>query len=60
MTSSISPPVHGAPIGEAFFDEPDLPSDGRDEKGEAMIRDLPQRSELSDPPGKSGPTNTKP
>jgi hypothetical protein len=23
--------------------EPDLPSDGRDEKGEAMIRDLPKR-----------------
>jgi len=30
--------------------EPDLPSDGRDEKGEAMIRDLPQRPELSEPP----------
>ena len=60
MASSISPPDHDVPIGEAFFDEPDLPSDGRDEKGEAMIRDLPQRSELSDPPGKSGPTNTQP
>ena len=30
--------------------EPDLPSDGRDDKGEAMIRDLPQRPELSEPP----------
>lgn len=60
MASSISSPVHDAPIGEAFLDEPDLPSDGRDEKGEAMIRDLPQRSELSDTPGKSGPTNTQP
>ena len=29
--------------------EPDLPSDGRDEEGEAMIRDLPQRPELSEP-----------
>lgn len=25
--------------------EADLPSDGRDEKGEAMIRDLPKRAE---------------
>ncbi len=30
--------------------EPDLPSDGRDEEGEAMIRNLPQRPELSEPP----------
>lgn len=30
--------------------EPDLPSDGPDEEGEAMIRDLPSRPELSDPP----------
>lgn len=30
--------------------EPDLPSDGRDEKGEAMIRDLPQRRELTESP----------
>jgi len=30
--------------------EPDLPSDGRDVVGEAMIRDLPQRPELSEPP----------
>lgn len=30
--------------------EPDLPSDGRDLVGEAMIRDLPQRRELSEPP----------
>ena len=29
--------------------EPDLPTDGRDEVGEAMIRDLPKR-ELSDAP----------
>ena len=30
--------------------ESDLPSDGRDAVGEAMIRDLPQRPELSEPP----------
>ena len=32
--------------------EPDLPSDGRDEKGEAMIRDLPRRPELSEAPSR--------
>lgn len=37
--------------------EPDLPSDGRDEKGEAMIRDLPQRPELSEPPSQPVPSN---
>jgi len=31
--------------------ELDLPSDGRDQVGEAMIRDLPQRPELSEPRG---------
>lgn len=30
--------------------EPDLPSDGRDEVGESMIRNLPVRPELSEPP----------
>ncbi|MFZ2296217.1 MAG: hypothetical protein WAW46_14420 [Polaromonas sp.] len=40
--------------------EPDLPSDGRDEKGEAMIRDLPQRPELSEPPSQPGPSSIKP
>ncbi|MEO6321563.1 MAG: hypothetical protein ABIR56_12890 [Polaromonas sp.] len=35
--------------------EPDLPSDGRDEIGEAMIRDLPQRPELSEPPSQPNP-----
>jgi hypothetical protein len=34
--------------------EADLPSDGRDEMGEAMIRDLPQRPELSEPPSRPG------
>ncbi|MEO6320824.1 MAG: hypothetical protein ABIR56_09090 [Polaromonas sp.] len=35
--------------------EPDLPSDGRDEIGEAMILDLPQRPELSEPPSQPNP-----
>jgi hypothetical protein len=30
--------------------EPDLPSDGRDEKGEAMIRDLPRQAGSSQLP----------
>lgn len=30
--------------------EPDVPSDGRDEVGDAMIRDLPRRPELGEPP----------
>jgi hypothetical protein len=34
----------------ALVIEADLPSDGRDEVGEAMIRDLPKRPELSEPP----------
>lgn len=39
--------------------EPDLPSDGRDEEGEAMIRDLPQRPELSEPPSQPSPASIK-
>lgn len=35
--------------------EPDLPSDGHDLVGEAMIRDLPQRPELSEPPSRPDP-----
>ena len=37
--------------------EPDLPSDGRDEVGEAMIRELPQRPELAEPPSQPSPSN---
>ena len=40
--------------------EPDLPSDGRDEKGEAMIRDLPQRPELSEPPSQPDSSSKNP
>ena len=43
-----------------FALEPDLPTDGRDEVGEAMIRDLPQRPELSEPPSQPGPSHQKP
>lgn len=39
--------------------EPDLPTDGRDEVGEAMIRSLPQSPELSEPPSQpSSPHQT--
>lgn len=38
--------------------EPDLPSDGRDEVGEAMIRKLPQRPELSEPPSQPKDSST--
>jgi hypothetical protein len=33
--------------------EDDLPPDGRDEVGEAMIRNLPQRPELPGPPSQA-------
>lgn len=39
-----------------FALEPDFPSDGRDEIGEAMIRELPQRPELSEPPSQPSQT----
>lgn len=38
--------------------EPDLPSDGRDEQGERMIRDLPERHELSDSSSTQAPTGS--
>ena len=37
--------------------EPDLPLDGRDALGEAMIRDLPQSPELSEPASQPDPSN---
>ena len=37
--------------------EPDLPSDGRDAVGEAMLRDLPQSPQLSEPPSQPHPSN---
>lgn len=36
--------------------ERDLPSDGRDEIGEAMIRDLPQKPELAKPDSQPDPS----
>ena len=44
----------------AFALEPDLPSDGRDEEGEAMIRALPERTELAEPTGQPSPPKLKP
>lgn len=37
--------------------ESDVPSDGRDAVGEAMIRDLPQLPELSEPPSQPDPSS---
>ncbi|MDB5891286.1 MAG: hypothetical protein JWP47_2117 [Polaromonas sp.] len=34
--------------------EPDLPSDGRDEQGEKMIRELPRNPDLSEPTAADG------
>ena len=51
-----------SPIDKSSNEEPeigmesDLPSDGHDEVGEAMIRALPERSELSGPPATKSPT----
>jgi hypothetical protein len=39
--------------------EPDLPSDGPDEEGEAMIRELPLQPGLSDPPVQPEPEPTE-
>ncbi len=39
--------------------EEDVASDGRDEKGEEMIRDLPRRPELSELPEPSGQLDSK-
>lgn len=44
----------------AFALEPDLPTDGRDEVGEEMIRELPQRPELSEPPSQPGASSQNP
>ena len=44
----------------AFALEPDLPSDGRDEEGEAMIRALPQRTELAEPASQPSSPRLKP
>lgn len=71
-TASASPqPQRGAPVAQNAPEkspetqreepdlalEPDLPSDGRDEVGEVMIRNLPQRPELSEQPSQPGPSN---
>ena len=53
---SASPAPESSGTEEPQFGlEPDLPSDGRDEVGEAMIRELPQRPELFEPPSQPDP-----
>jgi hypothetical protein len=47
--SVAMPPEQPGNEEPALVQEADLPSDGRDEVGEAMIRNLPQRPELSEP-----------
>ena len=54
-TSAQTPQPDGEEPSIAL--EPDLPSDGRDAVGEAMIRDLPQSPELSEPPSQPDPSN---
>jgi hypothetical protein len=59
---SAAAPHRNTPSGEEpeLALEPDLPSDGRDKEGEAMIRDLPQRPELSEPSSQPDQTIDKP
>ncbi|MEO5661093.1 MAG: hypothetical protein ABIQ90_15060 [Polaromonas sp.] len=63
-TPDPTPPAK--PWDQSFTEEPglvleaDLPSDGRDEIGEAMIRNLPQRPELSEPSGMPDSAPTQP
>ena len=49
VLKDVASTKHAQPDGEEpeMALEADLPSDGRDVIGEAMIRDLPQRTELS-------------
>ena len=54
---STSPPQQPGGEEPALALEPDLPSDGCDAVGEAMIRDLPQRPELSEPPSQPDPSS---
>ena len=49
-----APPPHKPDNEEPVMTlEADLPSDGRDEMGEAMIRNLPQLSPKSEPPDRA-------
>jgi hypothetical protein len=50
MTNSNTGGRTKTPGNEGSALEPDLPADGRDEDGETMIRDLPDRLELPDAP----------
>ena len=49
--NAAAPPPHKPDNEEPVMTlEADLPSDGRDEVGEAMIRNLPRRPPKSEPP----------
>ena len=58
-TAAQNPSTAKADANEdpALHLERDLPSDGQDEIGEAMIRDLPQVPELSKPPSQPDPSS---
>jgi hypothetical protein len=60
MQDAGLPPKKPAKEEPAMVLEADLPSDGRDEVGEAMIRNLPQRPELSEPPSQAHATHPQP
>lgn len=55
-TVALTPPQNQGGEEPEMALEPDLPSDGRDAVGEAMIRELPQRPELSEPPSQPDPS----
>ena len=48
MQDPFEPDATRSPDDPEPTDEPDLPSDGADEIGEAMIRDLPRTSSAGD------------
>ena len=51
-SAAVPPQKSGGNEEPAFALEPDLPSDGRDEEGEAMIRALPQQAASPETPNK--------
>ena len=61
VASAAVPPQKSVGNEEPIFAlEPDLPSDGRDEKGEAMIRALPQQTASPETPDRPDPADPKP
>ena len=57
--NSIPERKSGRDDESGMFSEPDLPSDGRDEESEAMIRELPQSPALSNVPKPSASSHEK-